>query len=306
MADNFAEYQDRLDEFNSKYSLNFNLGEFDVKARGLSEFGSDKVLDPLYKNTFVSLYKKVFNNCVDTLINSSKADPAQFLEDFEKVMQCYREVCSKEGRPAPSPNGGWKNPSEPINRIKKELETVSDNKIKYAEQRYLRGELRIRDMRNYVHVLSENYQYIPKEERVKHLSTIHCYTEALKNANAQRSFLWKVFHLPRYLGEQRAIDKFQKYLTPRIASVFTKQPNVTDPNVEKMKSIANDDSVVQLKNEVESALENVMDKEPAKEAPEENKMPISVEEAAMEQAPVENVEKISIIDVPTKDTPNIG
>ena len=306
MADNFAEYQDRLDEFNSKYSLNFNLGEFDVKARGLSEFGSDKVLDPLYKNTFVSLYKKVFNNCVDTLINSSKADPTQFLEDFEKVMQCYREVCSKEGRPAPSPNGGWKNPSEPIDRIKKELETVSDNKIKYAEQRYLSGELRIRDMRNYVHVLSENYQYIPKEERVKHLSTIHCYTEALKNANAQRSFLWKVFHLSRYLGEQRAIDKFQKYLTPRIASVFTKQPNVTDPNVEKMKSIANDDSVVQLKNEVERALENVMDKEPAKEATEENKMPISVEEAAMEKAPVENVEKISIIDAPTKDTPNIG
>ena len=306
MADNFAEYQDRLDEFNSKYSLNFNLGEFDVKARGLSEFGSDKVLDPLYKNTFVSLYKKVFNNCVDTLINSSKADPTQFLEDFEKVMQCYREVCVKEGRAAPSPNGGWKNPSEPVNIIKKELETVSDNKIKYAEQRYLNGELRIRDMRNYVHVLSENYQYIPKEERIKHLSTIHCYTEALKNANAQRSFLWKVFHLPRYLGEQRAIDKFQKYLTPRIASVFTKQPNVTDPNVEKMKSIANDDSVVQLKNEVESALDNVMDKEPAKEAPEGNKMPISVEEAAMKQAPVENVEKISIIDAPTKDTPNIG
>ena len=306
MADNFAEYQDRLDEFNSKYSLNFNLGEFDVKARGLSEFGSDKVLDPLYKNTFISLYKKVFNNCVDTLINSSKADPTQFLEDFEKVMQCYREVCGKEGRPAPSPNGGWKNSSEPMNRIKKELETVSDNKIKYAEQRYLSGELRIRDMRNYVHVLSENYQYIPKEERVKHLSTIHCYTEALKNANAQRSFLWKVFHLSRYLGEQRAIDKFQKYLTPRIASVFTKQPNVSDPNVEKMKSIANDDSVVQLKNEVESAFENVIDKEPAKDAPEENKMPISVEEAAMEQAPVENVEKISIIDVPTKDTPNIG
>lgn len=287
MADRFESCSNTLKEFNKNYGLDFSLDTFDLKAQSLGNFGPDSALNGFYKSTFAELYGKVFGNCVDGFIDSQKANPAKFFSDFEKVMIDYRKVCRDEERPYPAPNGGWTNPTEPMEYASQAIAGVPTDKIEYATQRYESGKLRIRDMRKYADTVNNTYSYIPKEDRMRLMSTVHCYTEALKKANESRSFLGKVFNLSRHLAERRAIETFEIY-TNSIAK-FEAGDGSANEKLAEMKVFAKSDDVEKMRN----AVVDFVDRAKLRNASgaTEEKVKMSIHEAAQESR-VKNAEKI--------------
>jgi len=259
MPNKFEKYSEDIADFNWKYGLNFSLNSFDERARVITEFASAKDLNALYRSTFTNLYKKVLANCVDDIISPKRANPTEYYRDFEKMMRIYRDVVRKEGRDVPDSNGGWTKKADALDVMQKELEAIPDNKLDYAVERYKKGELRIRDMRAYVDILKDRSALLSRDQFVECLAPLYCYKEALKKVNAERSIGWRILNLPRFIGERRAIRKFEKYLKPRMASIHTKtpDPNRIDPSVERVKGLASDDFIPKLKGDVKDMIEQV-------------------------------------------------
>ena len=257
MPNKFEKYSEEIADFNWKYGLNFSLNSFDEKARVITEFASAKDLNALYRSTFTNLYKKVLANCVDDIISPKRANPEEYYRDFENMMKIYRDVVKKEGRDVPSPNGGWTKKAEPLEVMQRELDAIPNHKVDYAIERYKKGELRIRDMRAYVDILKDRSALLSRDQFVDSLAPLYCYKEALKRVNSERSIGWRILNLPRFIGERRAIRKFEKYLKPRMASIFTREPdpNRIDPKVERVKSLVSDDFIPKLKGDVKEMIE---------------------------------------------------
>lgn len=317
MPNKFEQYQEQIDDFNYKYGLNFSLNSFDEKARVITEFASAKGLDDLYRSTFINLYKKVLGNCIDTVIGEKKANPTEYYRDFEGIMKIYRDVVRKEHRDVPSPNGGWKDKSEPLALMQKELDAIPKNKIDYAAERYTKGELRIRDMRGYVDLLKRAQVYLKSEEYVDSLAPLYCYKEALKKVHDRRSIGWTILNLPRYIGERNAIRKFEKYLEPRMRSIhkrtvtdltgirpelhdlYTVDPNekIIDPRVEHVKALANDDSISKFRADVKEMISKTL----GEPDPVPGREPIKINPELLTGKNAKIVEKINQLDPLFKD-----
>ena len=204
MAIELREIETSARAFSEKYGVKFSIASYNTKAETLREvFGKDALKnDANYKNEFMKIFKQAFGNYVEGKTDEFKFE--DMLKDFENdIMKPYREYCTEKKIPAPKAYGGWNSLSYHKD-VRNYMQGISHSRGVYAEQRYVKGEIRIRDMRAYAEQLST--KELPSTEEI---ATLQIYASALRNANDSRGFWWKVFHPVRNNAEQREAKSFQ-------------------------------------------------------------------------------------------------
>ena len=257
-------------KFNQKYGVNFDIYEFDGILDALNE--DDDVVagdalsndaDPIYRTTFIDLYKKAYGKFVDRRIGDT-FDFVEMLDDFENnIMSPYRTIAASNK--VTSDYGGWTTVTY-MKSVKNYLDNIPDNNVKFAEERYKAGKLPIREMRAYANSLKK----LETPPSAGQLATLKCYAEALTNVNNGRKLRWIIFNLPRYLSEIIEAKNFNKAIDKLIPSApnggensdMYEQVNtlLNDRSIEKSRAIIND-KLNEIAPEVENVNESTVKKE---------------------------------------------
>jgi hypothetical protein len=204
MAIELREIETAARAFSEKYGVKFSIASYNTKAETLRDvFGKDALKnDANYKSEFMKIFKQAFGNYVEGKTDEFKFE--DMLKDFENdIMKPYREYCKEKKIPAPKAYGGWNSLSYHKD-VRNYMQGISHGRSTYTEQRYVKGEIRIRDMRAYAEQLST--KEVPTAEEI---ATLQIYANALDGANSGRGFWWKVFHPVRNNAEQREAKSFQ-------------------------------------------------------------------------------------------------
>ena len=212
MAGTFDKYQEALDQFNSKYGVNFSFEKYETRVLQMRNLQSnfavrskDKVENTIYKGAFTNLYRECLDNMMERKIDV--IGYADLLGDFDLLMDNYREYCKENGKKAPAAKGGWKNDVEVIEAIEEKIKDVKDDIGEHTKEKYLSGKLRLRDMRASLEAM-KNGETVSKEQ----LATAIAYQKALKSTVKERNFFWKVFHPIRNSAEQRDLKAIETFL----------------------------------------------------------------------------------------------
>ena len=257
-------------KFNQKYGVNFDIYEFDGILDALNE--DDDVVagdalsndaDPIYRTTFIDLYKKAYGKFVDRRIGDT-FDFVEMLDDFESnIMSTYRTIATSNK--VTSDYGGW-TPVTYMKSVKKYLDSIPDNNVEFAEERYKAGKLPIREMRAYANSLKKS----ETSPSAGQLATLKCYAEALTNVNNGRKLRWIIFNLPRYLSEIIEAKNFNKAIDKLIPPTSNGEENydmyeqvntlLNDRSIETSRAIIND-KLNEIAPEVENVNESTVKKE---------------------------------------------
>ena len=206
----FNTFQTEVFLFNDKYKTNFSFEKFQEEVLKLNNIkrylGPSKTRisndDAIYRGTYEKLYKQAINAVIDKRI--PHFDCLTFLNEFEELMGNYRTVCNAAKKTFPSPRGAWTKDSDIIKSAQKKLNEINNNKQTNVEERYKKGEIRIRDMRAYAQELSD-----AKNPSVEQLSTLLNYANALENTNKNRPFWWRAIHWIRNSAEKRYAEQIR-------------------------------------------------------------------------------------------------
>lgn len=215
MPETFDKYQEVLNRFNTKYGVNFSFEIYETQVLKYKNLQSafvtrskTKIENVVYRGMFTSLYRECVENAI--IRNTQAANHKDFFNDFEKLMDNYREYGKKNGKEVPAAKGGWKNEAEAARAAEQKISDIKSDKIEYTKDKYLSGTLRLRDMRATVEEMKNS-----KNVSIEKLATVILYQKALKSAIEERSFLWKVFHPIRNNAEQRELNAVNAYLDIR-------------------------------------------------------------------------------------------
>ena len=256
-------------KFNQKYGVNFDIYEFEGILDALNEDdvvagdALSNVADPLYRTTFIDLYKKAYGKFVDRSIGDT-FDFVEMLDDFENnIMTPYRTIATPNN--VTSDYGGW-TPETYMKSVKKYLDSIPDNNVEFAEERYKAGKLPIREMRAYANSLKKS----ENPPSAGQLATLKCYAEALTNVNNGRKLRWIIFNLPRYLSEIIEAKNFNKAFDKLIPPASNGDENydmyeqvdtlLNERSIEKSRDIIND-KLNEIAPEVENVNESTVKKE---------------------------------------------
>ena len=200
--------------FNEKYGVNFNIATFEVRTQTLKELGGTVDLNANYKGEFKRIFKMAVENLVERKIDKS-FNPETMLNEFENdIMAPYRQWCKESKHDAPAVRGGWSEEDAAFEMFS----AVSDMPVTapdMAEERYLKGELPLRKMR-------ESMEQVKKSEvkTLDQLKTLSNYALALQSVTKNRTLAWKIRHPFRNRAEQRDMDAMRKFVDKQ----FEKQP----------------------------------------------------------------------------------
>ena len=208
MPGKYEKYESRLKSFNNRYKVNFSFESYDSQSlkeknlvsplKGVKGISRENLK---YRNAFLNIYKECVGNMVDKKLNTFK--PEELVQEFEKLMGDYRRYCNDNGETAPDVNGGWMG-TENMDAMRDTINSIRSPRVARESERYLSGELRVRDVRSYVRGLAENNGSMgnlsPEE-----LANIMVYREAIKNAVESRPFWWKIIHPFKNNAEQKAV-----------------------------------------------------------------------------------------------------
>jgi hypothetical protein len=164
------------------------------------------------------------------------------IDDFEEmIMDPYRKECASEYRTELF--GGW-NPAQYLRSLKNFVDGVSGNKSVYAAERYMAGNLPIREMRAYAKELQE----LDVTPSVEQLSTLFCYAKGLEIANQSRPVWWAMLHPIRFFAERREAKNFMEYVEA--------QKNIEGMSVlDQVRECAGDKTIENTKNLMKEAVE---------------------------------------------------
>ena len=213
MAKNkYEAYEGQLERFNKRYKVNFSFEKYDKQkldkknlepavgnVDGLSKENTK------YRNALLGIYKQ----CVDNVIkmNYKSFDSARLIEDFEKLMDGYREYRNDNGKTPPEANGGWKKGADIISDMSTTLSTINPVRNDYLMGEYLAGNLRIRDMK--ADVMERTGKNGMRNLSVEDLGVVSAYRDMLAEVVANRPVWWKVLN---YFGKSSAEQKALKAL----------------------------------------------------------------------------------------------
>ena len=208
MPGKYEKYESRLKSFNNRYKVNFSFESYDSQSlkeknlagplKGVKGVSRENLK---YRNAFLNIYKECVGNMVDKKLNTFK--PEELAQEFEKLMTDYRQYCSENGETAPDVNGGWMG-TENMDAMRDTINSIRSPRVARESERYLSGELRVRDVRSYVRGLAENngsMRNLSPEE----LANVMVYREAIKNAVESRPLWWKIIHPFKNNAEQKAV-----------------------------------------------------------------------------------------------------
>ena len=170
---------------------------------------------------------------------SKSFKPEELVEEFEKVMDEYRQYCSDNNETAPDANGGWRG-TENMDAMRATVNSIRSPRVNDATERYLSGELRVRDVRSYVRGLAENNGTM-RNLPLADLANVMVYREAIKNAVESRPFWWKIIHPFKNNAEQKAVGVLNDLVTINVQNELAAQ------------SLVDGDAIENAKNALESA-----------------------------------------------------
>ena len=244
MPGKYEKYESRLKSFNNRYKVNFSFESYDSQSlkeknlatplKGVKGISRENLK---YRNAFLNIYKECVGNMVDKKLNTFK--PEELVSEFEKLMGDYRRYCNDNGETAPDANGGWRG-TENMDAMRATVNSIRSPRVARESERYLSGELRVRDVRSYVRGLAENNGSMgnlsPEE-----LANIMVYREAIKNAVESRPFWWKIIHPFKNNAEQKAVGVLNDIVSINMQNELAAQ------------SLVDGDAIENAKNALESA-----------------------------------------------------
>lgn len=191
---------ERINEFNTKYGVNFNVDEYLSKASKTSPNESLKTM-------FADMYKKVLKDELGKEERNTAS--ANMFYDFNDyiIRSLKNEFAENNKQFYPHKNAGMSK-LERYRLIEVAWNDLPKNDIDLIADKYKNGEIRIRDMVEYA-----NSKTMYSKLDSSTTTIMASYAEALKNVNATRSFFWKVFHPFRNHAEKRDAKLIQSIVT---------------------------------------------------------------------------------------------
>ena len=240
MPGKYENYESRLKSFNNRYKVNFSFESYDSQSlkdknrvaplKGVKGISRENLK---YRNAFLNIYKECVKNMVDKKLNTFK--PEELVQEFEKVMNDYREYCSKNGETAPDANGGWMG-AEHMDAMRATIDSIRSPRVAHESERYLSGELRVRDVRSYVRGLAENNGRNISNLSPEELADVMVYREAIKNAVESRSFWWRRIHPFKNRAEQKAVGVLNELISLNMENVIAAQVLVDGEAIDNAKN----------------------------------------------------------------------
>ena len=239
MPGKYENYESRLNSFNNKYKVNFSFESYDSQSlkdknrvaplKGVKGISRENLK---YRNAFLNIYKECVGNMVDKKLNTFK--PEELVQEFEKVMNDYRQYCSENGETAPEVKGGWRG-TQHMDAMRATLNSIRSPRVARESERYLSGELRVRDVRSYVRGLAENNGNM-RNLRIEELANVMVYREAIKNAVESRPFWWKIIHPFKNNAEQKAVGVLDELISINMQNEVAAQTLVDGDAIDNAKN----------------------------------------------------------------------
>ena len=252
----FANYQNLVNDFNTKYGVDFSYQEFEAEVNALKNSRTSSAPGECENEVYVSTYKKILEKAIDNAIHAKldnyNLGHKEMMKDYGMLMNGYLDAQSAAGNTIPMK---WKLRSELLTSVTPMLEKHTGTNGDYIAQKYLNGEFRIRDMRARTNYL--------KEQRAKNplvLAGICAYAEALEKVNGQRSRLWRWLHPFRNRAEKRQAKEMRQFITD-VAKKRSEFESEREKFLNDIQEVLDVKPHVSLKDSIESAMEEFLSDE---------------------------------------------
>lgn len=223
MAGSFEEYNDFVNTFNKKYGTNFSFEEYDNEQRRFDNFSENFLKGPVngvsnednvYRKEFLKIYKQYAESLIFEYSDILFTTPhyANFINDFEDLMDVYRSYCSSENRKAPSKLGGWKKGNDIIEAMEGKVNEFTEgfsNKNDYVRNEYLAGRMPLRKMRADLEKIKNSNYYTDKE--LGRIINYHNALEKIVQGHTAWSYI-NLFRLGRTLAENREYKALNTFI----------------------------------------------------------------------------------------------
>ena len=248
----FEKYQSQVNDFNQKYGVSFSFNMYAVKlnqTNHMHEFFTNEKKTSAADYAYSSVAKELFKEAVESMImkKANFADHTAFLNDFDKLMDHYREHCKETGGQQPGKNGGWGNNMEMLNDLSGKIKDIPSDKSEFIKNSYINRTIRLRDMRADL----ESMEKDGKTATVEELSRAIVYQRALEKTIKERSFFWKATHWFQGPAEKRDLETINRFIGKYSSSVYQSPA----------EALADEDVIGQVKSKLEAAKEEIKDKE---------------------------------------------
>ena len=229
MSTNFEKYHERAEQFNAKYGLNFSYEEFEIsvmKHKNLEEgleISKSRVSieNQFYLSRFGKMHKKALNNYIDGKIPSFYNE--EMLKDYIDLMNGYSAAYREQ-----HPNDKlqpWYNGLKLTNKIHDEnMTSALWSQTDYAKQRYLKGELPLREMRAYCEQLGRAEGQPSREQ----LAAIASYAQAIKQVQEDHPWYYRFIHPVRNNAEQRDAKMLADFVKARVGGTESAYEDFVD------------------------------------------------------------------------------
>jgi hypothetical protein len=289
MPADFSNYDDLVSSFNEDYGLDFSFQQFETtlyKNKNLASlFGASQSRDAAlpvegqtYINQFSSLYKTAVSNIFEKKLESLNIE--EMMNRYVALMDGFKAAYKEQGQELPK----WPKNSVLLESTEKSMQDFPKDSISYIADKYLKGEVHLRDMRELTEQLQKESSPVLNDV----VQVLQC-AKAIQQVNDQRSFWWRVFHPIQNRAEQRNAKMMQDYV----------DNTLRDEDYATMDDIANGKIFSKMDEDLKMLKVVETSKEQSKEIAERQKDRIQVKEGAIEE-PAKTTEKIQTIDTPTK------
>ena len=215
MSINWTALEARAKEFNDQYRTSFDYSGFYSKLKTFNRLTTDNAADIVYKGTLGTVLKDAMVAACHSRGGLKKGergdvDLMDVVKNFEEyLMQPFVNECKTAGeKPYPKPYGGMTR-MQRIELVERMLNTTPKNDVELTERAYLKGQIRLRDIR-------ENVGDMPfavgKGIDTHQLKRIGTFMLAIENVNKSRPLWWRIIHPFRNNAEQRDAKELRTVL----------------------------------------------------------------------------------------------
>ena len=215
MAINWTALEARAKEFNDIYRTSFDYSGFYSKLKTFNRLTTDNAADIVYKGTLGTVLKDAMVAACHSRGSAKRGERGDVnlmdvVKNFEEyLMQPFVNECKTAGeKPYPKPYGGMTR-MQRIELVERMLNTTPKNDVELTEQAYLKGQIRLRDIR-------ENVNDMPfavgKGVDTHQLQRIGAFMLAIENVNKSRPVWWRIIHPFRNNAEKRDAKELRTVL----------------------------------------------------------------------------------------------
>lgn len=215
MSINWNALEARAKEFNDQYRTSFDYSGFYSKLKTFNRLTTDNAADIVYKGTLGTVLKDAMVAACHSRGSAKRGergdvDLMDVVKNFEEyLMQPFVNECKTAGeKPYPKPYGGMTR-MQRIELVEHMLNTTPKNDVELTERAYLKGQIRLRDIR-------ENVNDMPfavgKGVDTHQLQRIGAFMLAIENVNKSRPLWWRIIHPFRNNAEKRDAKELRTVL----------------------------------------------------------------------------------------------